>query len=142
MADYSITQYGRLLERHKFTMDFDNKIFRSGENNLVLDFPSGWTFNTDGECTFNTCSDCTFTTGRNCSFNTDNNCTFHTGSYCTFKTSNECTFETGECCVFLIYEINTCKFKSHDDISIILDRVDNQSYKLTRELINVLKINK
>ena len=83
---YSITQYGKPLDKNKYTIDEKNKVFSSSENNLVLDFSGeyGWSFNTDSYCTFDT--------GSGCTFDTDSYCTFDTGSGCTFKTGSSCTF--------------------------------------------------
>ena len=67
---YSITQYGKPLDKNKYTIDEKNKVFSSSENNLVLDFSGeyGWSFNTDSYCTFDTGSGCTFKTGSSCTF--------------------------------------------------------------------------
>ena len=124
MDDISITQYGKPLSADKYTIDLKNKTFSSFENYLVLDCPSGWTFKT----------------GNNCTFDTGRKCSFTTGEYCIFKTGTRCTFDTGSFCTFSLYDINTCKFKSHDGISTILDRSDSKSYKLTKELIRLLKV--
>jgi len=150
--NFSITQNGKVLDESKYKIDLKNRTFASTEDNLVLDFTglSGWTFKTTGwvcifhtgcGCIFHTGSFCTFTTLGNCTFTTLGNCTFTTLGDCTFNTDSDCTFDTGKGCVFMLYNINTCKFKKYDDnISIILDRKDNQSYKLTKELIQLLKI--
>ena len=98
------------------------------------------TFNTGNRCTFDTGSNCTFKTGYHCTFTTGCGCTFTTSCDCIFSTSQDCTFNTGKSCTFLVWYINTCKFKSHDDISIILDRKDHKAYKLTKELIDILRI--
>ena len=158
MDNYSITQNGKPLSKDKYCIDLKNKVFSSTEGNLVLDFNDleDWTlntkygciFNTSINCTFNTgpacvfCTDngCTFTTGNCCTFVTGMNCTFKTGSGCTFDTNSGCTFDTNSGCIFLLCDINTCKFKSYDNISIILDRIDRKSYKLTKEIIQLLKV--
>ena len=75
-----------------------------------------------------------------CIFHTGNNCTFDTGDYCTFDIGDYCTFDIGDYCTISLWNINTCKFKSYDDISIILDRMDKKHYLLTKELIDILKI--
>ena len=158
MDDYSITIYGKTLDKSNYTIDLDNKTFSTEEGNLVLDFKGlpEWTFktgrnctfycsynctfNTAYGCTFNTLHTCKFKTGSYCIFKTSSSCTFNTGNECTFNTSTNCTFDTGELCTFLLWHINTCKFKSHDDISIILDRNDRKHYILTKELIDILKV--
>ncbi len=151
MDKFSITQYGKPLDEDKYTIDLKYKMFGSSEHGLLLDFSDlvGWTFKTTGNsctfitggfCIFNTTSICTFTTGSSCIFNTDYDCTFTTGWNCTFNTGNGCVFTTGKLCTFSLWDINTCKFKTYDDISIILDRYDKQHYLLTKELINILKI--
>ena len=134
MDNYSVTYYGKPLEKFLYSIDLDNKTFGSKINNLVLDFTGfdDWTFKTGNGCTFRT--------GYRCTFMTTFNCTFKTSKYCTFMTSSRCTFDTGESCTFLLYDINTCKFKTYDDISTILDRNDNQRYVLTKEFINIQKI--
>ena len=200
---YSITQYGKPLSKKKYSIDLEDRIFSSSEDDLVLDFTgfnkNNWQFSTGGNCTFkagsycmfntgNNCTfeagnrcvfktggGCTFKTGTECTFATDNNCTFDTYSDCTFKTGNGCTFDTGhggtfdtlnrctfktaggctfnslrDCtfdvygagCVFLITYINSCNFKQYDNVSIILDRNDNNKYILNKELIQLIKINK
>ena len=93
MDNFSITQYGKPLDKSKYTIDLDTKTFNSEENDLVLDFNGldGWIFmagNYSG-------NGCTFTTGRRCTFRAGNNCTFKTGSGCTFITGNDCIFKTG-----------------------------------------------
>jgi len=66
--DFTVTQYGKELEKSKYTFDEETKTFSSKENNLVLDFSKiKWiTFKTASDCTFKTSSDCTFDTGFNC----------------------------------------------------------------------------
>ena len=63
--NYSITQFGKELDKNLYTLDLDKKIFASNEDHLVLDFAgiNGWNFKTGSDCTFNTGSDCTFNTG-------------------------------------------------------------------------------
>jgi len=36
--DFTVTQYGKELEKSKYTFDEETKTFSSKENNLVLDF--------------------------------------------------------------------------------------------------------
>ncbi len=158
MDNFSITQNGKPLNRSEYIIDIGTKIFSSSVDNLVLDFfnCSGWTFttgsdctfNTGGECTFktgsyctlNTSSYCTFRTGDRCIFSTDWDCTFNTGGECTFKTGSSCTFETGSSCIFMLWGINSHKFKSYDGMSTILDLDDKKHYVLTKELIDILKV--
>ena len=157
---FSIRQYDKTLALSKYSIDLDTKVFSSKENDLVLDFTHGWTFKTGSTCNFNTGKDCTFKTGSGCTFKTGYDCTFDTGSICTFKTGDYCTFDTGsyctfntgyECkfntgsvCTFMLFDINTCKFKKYDGIydgiSIILDIKDNNHYVLTKGLIDMLKV--
>ena len=136
-------------DEHNLVLDFSGLngwTFKTGQHCIfktsggcTFNTGNGCTFNTTTYCTFNTGFGCTFNTGRNCIFNTDNNCTFNTdhdctfdtGQNCTFNTVSGCTFDTGSHCTFLLCDINTCKFKSYDDISIILDIRDGKSYKLT-----------
>ena len=158
MDNFSVTQFGKPLDESLYTIDLENKVFSSGEDYLVLDFTglSGWTLHighnctlkTANKCTLNTGRDCTFDTCDGCTFQTDNRCTFHTGFNCIFKTGTNCTFKTGvlctfdtlNSCTFLLYDINTCKFKSYDGYSIILDRRDNEHYLLTEEFVQLQKI--
>ena len=126
MDNFSITQYGKPLSKIKYTLDLDNKTFSSKHNDLVLDC-----YNLD--CW-------TFKTGYGCTFNTGNECTFNTGNGCTFLTGDYCTFDTDECCTFMLWNINSHKFKSYDGVSIILDRIDNKHYVLTKELIDMIKV--
>ena len=161
---YNITQNGYPLNKSKYSIDPHKRVFSSEEDYLVLDFNclGGWTFNTGYSCTFKTghyckfktgdcCifktgSGCTFKTGStyrggdNCTFDTGRDCTFDTGDICTFSTGRDCTFKTGKQCIFSLYNINTCKFKSYDGISIILDRKGNKHYVLSKELIDMLKV--
>jgi hypothetical protein len=132
---FSVTQYGKELDKSKYTWD-KNKVFSTTENNLVLDFSDytevifktgdyctfktghsctfktghSCTFNTGYACTFKTGSECTFKTGDYCTFKTDAYCTFKTDSYCTFNTSSFCTFKTGSYCAF--HTGDTCTFKT------------------------------
>ena len=156
--DFAIMQGDKPLKESLYTIDIENKIFSSYENYLTFLFGciDGWTFNTGSMCTFDTGYECTFNTGYNCTFHTGSNCTFKTGecctfrtasnctfrtaNYCMFKTGSNCTFKTGAYCTFLLCNINTCKFKKWDDISIILDYKDNNRYILNKELIKILKV--
>ena len=150
MDNFSITIYGSPLHESLYTIDLENKTISTDSGFLVLDFRGsiGWTFETGRNCTFHTSYGCTFTTGAYCTFitslhcifNTGINCTFNTGGDCTFKTGRRCTFKTGKLCTFSLYDINSCKFKSYDDISTILDINDNKHYILTKELIRLLKV--
>ena len=106
----SITQGGVPLARDKFTLDLENLIIATEENNLVFDFSEvkGFTFNTGPGCTFKTGYDCTFNTGSGCTFKTGYDCTFNTGYDCTFNTGSGCTFNTGSGCVCVrrdVYEV-------------------------------------
>ena len=158
MNNLRITQNGKPLDESLYTIDMENMVFSSGEDNLVLDFTGldGWTFKTGNDCifttsygcTFDTGSDCTFKTGSHCTFNTGSdctfktsyNCTFKTSYNCTFKTGDDCTFDTGECCIFSLYNIDTCKFKIGDGYSTILDRTDKKHYLLTKEFVKLQKV--
>ena len=126
---FSITRWGKPCNT-KYDIDYENKVFTSKEDDLVLDFTglSGWTFNTANYCTFRV--------GHNCIFITGCGCTFRTGSRCTFDTNGNCTFS--------LWDINTCKFKSYGGygggLSIILDRRYNKAYKLTKEFIQLQKV--
>jgi len=57
---YSITQFGKPLDKSKYTIDEKTKTFSSNENSLVLDFSDKW------DWVFGTASDCTFKTGYEC----------------------------------------------------------------------------
>ncbi len=113
-------------------------------------FNTGWNcnFKTGERCNFHAGRHCIFKTGWNCIFGTRDYCTFNTGAYCTFDTNGNCTFKTGiyctfntgECCCFLIHNFNTQKFKTYDDISVIVDMVDDKRYLLTKDLIKLTKI--
>jgi len=158
MIDYSVTRYGKPLSKQYYTVDEDNKVFSSKSDGLVLDFRGlkDWTFKTGSLCTFKTGSSCTFNTGSNCTFSTLRGCTFKTGGRCTFKTCDNCTFNTGgnctftvgrDCsfdnnrmCVYLLLDIKTHRFKSADDVSIILDQLDNGHYLLDEELLQFIKV--
>ena len=155
MDNYSITRNGEALSTYQYSIDLENKTFSSSEDYLILDFTSGWTFNTGNNCIFktgngctfdtgyscifSTSANCTFTTGNGCTFDTGYRCTFKTGSGCTFNTGGGCTFNTGNKCIFLLWMINTCKFKKYNN-SIILDRENGNTYKLTKEFIQLRKI--
>ena len=156
MDNYSITRSGEALSADKYRIDLENKTFRSSEGDLVLDFDLyGWyfktgshctfksgsscTFDTGGQCTFNTGVNCTFDTDGQCTFNTGWNCTFDTGIGCIFKTGSGCTFNTYNNCTFALWKINTCKFNISNN-SIILDRKDGKTYKITKEFIQLQKI--
>ena len=137
LPDFSITQNGKPLDKSLYTIDENHKIFASRDCrllNLVLDFRGlrHWTFKTGMNCTFYTGSSCTFKTGGDC--------TFYTGSSCTFKTGGDCTFKTGNSCTFSLWDINTCTFKTYDNNSIILDRLNNEAYKLTKEFVKLQKV--
>ena len=164
MGKFSITQYGKPLNESRYNCR--NKVLICTDANLVLDFTgidnwifivkdsctfktgancrfhthSSCIFETGGNCIFNTGHHCTFETGNHCTFKTGDGCTFDTEGYCTFKTGWNCTFNTGVCCTFSLYDINTCKFKSYDGYSIILDRRDNEAYKLTKEFVALQKV--
>jgi len=158
MDNFSITQYGRPLSKDKYSIDRGELTFSSIEEDLVLDFTglSHWTFTTYSFCTFITGDNCTFNTETNGTFKTGSNCTFNTEGVCIFITSNDCTFTTGGMCIFLtgdscifdtnglctfnIYDINSCKFKSFDGHSTILDRNDKKRYVLNDELKKMLKV--
>jgi len=158
MDRFSITKNGNPLDESLYTIDIENREFSSREDDLVLDF-NGWieftfktgdgcTFSTGGGCTFKTGYSCNFYTGSGCTFITENNCTFNTGesctfntsSYCTFNTESSCTFDTSGLCTFLICNVDTCKFRKYDGLSIILDRADSKAYKLTKEFVQLQKV--
>ena len=125
-------------------------MFNAGDNCHYCMFNTGdyCKFSTHSNCTFNTGSDCifitghkgTFYTGRSCTFNTGDKCNFTTKICCSFKTGRYCTFRTGIRCTFALYVINSCTFKTYDDMSIILDYNDNKAYKLTKDLRDMLKV--
>lgn len=143
MVDFNITRFGNSLSKDRYTIDLEKKVFSSESDYLVLDFNgcSGWTFKANGNCTFITGSDCTFHTDSNCIFNTIADCTFNTVADCTFHTGTYCTFNTKGGCTFSIWGINTCKFKGYNyGSSIIIDRKDNEAYKLTKEFVQLRKI--
>ncbi len=102
MDDFSITQYGKPLDKDSYSIDLETKIFHSEESNLTLDFHrlDDWNFKTGNQCIFETGEDCTFETGINCTFKTENNCTFETSSSCTFNTLSNCIFNTSHNCTF------------------------------------------
>ena len=110
MINFSITQFGKPLDKSRYTWDEATKTLSALEADLVLDF--AWimwiTFKTGSHCTFDTGSYCTFTTGSYCTFTTGSDCTFKTGSHCTFETGSYCTFDTWEQCVVIrrdVYEV-------------------------------------
>ena len=115
MSKFSIRQNGKKLKKSKYSIDLEKRVFKSEEDNLVLDFYDlddlrGWSFETGSDCIFNTGCRCDFKTGDDCIFKTSFRCDFKTGANCTFKTGAECGFKTGADCTF-----NTkygCKFKT------------------------------
>ncbi len=158
MDEFSITQYGKPLKKSLYTIDKKTKVFSSRVSDLVLDFATlpGWTFATGAQCTFKTGDHCTFKAGDGCIFKTEGWCTFYTEAFCifdtedncTFKTEDSCTFhvgltctfDTSEWCTFSLCKVDTCKFKSYDDNSIILDRKDKKHYLLTKEFVQLQKV--
>ena len=126
MIKFSVTRNGKPLSKDHYTLDEENRIFSTRENELVIDFTDiddytfktgnnctiiaryGCTFITNDGCTFNTGLNCTFNTGSNCTFTTGNACTFNTGSNCTFNTVSYCAFKTGERCTFNV--VRHCTF--------------------------------
>jgi uncharacterized cupin superfamily protein len=132
---FSITQYGKELDKSKYSWNEKTKTLTTKENDLVLDFSDyfGVTFKTGDSCTFKTGSSCAFDTGSNCTFNTGSSCTFNTGSNCTFKTgyvctfttSHSCTFDTGSDCTFntgdfcTFYTGYSCTFKTGGNCVVI-----------------------
>lgn len=142
MDRFNVSKYGRTIHKSDYSIDIKNKVFCTEDSDLVLDFSNlmGWTFTTGHGCIFITGNECTFHTTTHCTFHTRHDCTFTTGEWCTFSTLSGCTFDTGELCVFSLYAIGSCKFKTYDDNSIILDKVDKQRYVLTKKLISMLKV--
>ena len=156
--NYSIIQFGKPLATSKYTIDVVNKTFSSKEDNLVLDFSNlnSWlfktgnsctfktgsfcTFKTYGNCMFKTYSNCMFKTYSNCTFNTHGDCTFKTADYCTFHTHGDCTFTIGTKSIISLEDVCTHKFTSHDDVSIILDKADNEHYILNQKLLDYIKL--
>lgn len=134
MDRFSITKNGNPLDESLYSIDKNHMIFASKEWNLVLNFRGlrHWTFKTG--------CDCTFITGDSCIFKTSSGCTFNTGYHCTFKTSSDCTFTTKGSCTFSLWDINSCTFKTGDGYSIILDRLNNEAYKLTEEFVKLQKV--
>ena len=131
MGNFSITQYGNPLDKSKYTIDLDTKVFSSNQHNLVLDFNylTVWTFKTGSHCIFNTGMNSSFNTGDSCIFNTGMNCSFNTGDSCTFKTYSDCTFITGDNCTF-----NTgmnCTFNTGD--SCIFNTGHNCTFNTGRQ---------
>lgn len=142
MDNFSITKYGKPLLKSKYTIDLVKKVFYSTVDDLVLNFTNchDWTITTGSFCTFLTGSECIFKTGGYCTFHTSYSCTFYTDTNCTFTTSGNCTFKTGQLCIFLLFDINSCTFKSYDGISTILDRGDKKHYLLTKEFVQLQKV--
>jgi hypothetical protein len=120
---FSITQYGKELDKSKYSWNEKTKTLSTTEIYLVLDFSNydNVTFNTGNycifttghHCTFTTGHYCTFTTGSSCAFHTSYSCTFKTGDYCTFKTGSFCTFKTGKNCIF--HTGYDCTFKTDEN---------------------------
>jgi hypothetical protein len=158
MLNFSVTKNGKKLDPSLYTWDEETRTFSTNEDNLVLDFKTGYnytfntgfgcTFNTGSDCTFNTrynCTfktgpDCTFNTGFGCTFNTEYNCTFKTGSDCTFKTESGCTFNTGSGCTFKTGF--GCTFKTGSDCVIVrryifevIQPKENQKIKLNGYMV-------
>ena len=96
---FSVTQFGKELDKSKYHWNERTDTFYTTESNLVLDFSeySGVTFITSG--------DCEFITGRHCVFNTGCRCKFKTGNNCTFRTGYDCIFDVGDfsCLVYNWY---------------------------------------
>jgi len=153
MNNYSISQYGKPLDKSKYTIDEYTKTFSSDENDLVLDFHnldnctfktgscctfkagSCCTFKAGSYCTFKAGSYCTFNTGSNCTFDTGSDCTFDTWSYCTFKAGSDCTFKTWSNCTFKTG--NDCTFKTGNDCVVVrrdiyevIELTENKKIKL------------
>jgi len=114
MDDFSITQYGKPLDKSIYTIDLEKKFFSSKAINLVLDFSDleGWTFYTGNSCTFKAHSKCVFKTGNSCTFKAHSKCVFKTGENCTFHTGSGCTFDTADACMFKTYY--ECTFDTGD----------------------------
>ncbi len=144
MDNFSITKNGKPLSKNLYSINTKAKTFTTEEGGLVLDFNilNGWTFTTGYSCTFEACEDCTFITGADCIFHTVGGCTFTTGKRCVFKTSRNCTFYNGKYCTFLIQDIQSCKFKTYDENSIILDCVDGKRYVLNDDFLKLMKMMK
>ena len=142
---FSITQFGKPLDKSLYTIDLTNKIFGSNENELVLDFYNlrGWnfttgsycTFRTGGSCTFYTGTYCTFKTGGSCIFKTGYDCTFMTGLRCKFNTDEDCTFKTGSRCTFMTglnctFRTSTnCTFKTGECCTFMLWKINTCKFK-------------
>jgi hypothetical protein len=117
---FSITQYGKELDKSKYSWNEETKTLTTKENNLVLDFSDydKVTFNTGYSCTFKTGHSCAFNTGNYCTFTTGHYCTFNTGSYCAFNTGYSCTLKTGEHCTLktgsncIFYTGSSCTLKT------------------------------
>lgn len=143
MDNFSITQYGKPLDKSKYTIDIENKVFSTEEVCLVFNLnslKSGWTFNTGNGCIFNTGTHCTFNTGKFCMFKTANDCIFNVGDMSCICCDFNCTFTTGIGCIFSVYSITSCKFTTYDNISTILDRLDYKRYLLDEVLHNLILI--
>ena len=144
---FSVTQFGKPLDKNKYSWNEETKTFISKENNLVLDFTnvSECTFDTGSYCTFKTGSYCTFKTGSKCTFDTGSDCTFKTGYNCTFKTGSDCTFKTGYNCTFDTRY--NCVFKTGSDCTFdtgskcVIIRRDVFEVITLEEETNNIKIN-
>lgn len=117
--NYSITQYGKELDKSLYTIDEINEVFSSKENDLVLNFPGqyDWNFKTGSNCVFTTGAYCTFETGSSCKFKTDSNCLFNTGSDCKFKTGYNCTIllrDKKKYITFIIKEAGTYEIEDNE----------------------------
>jgi hypothetical protein len=102
---YKIGQKGKLLDKSLYTIDNDQRIFTTTENNLTVNFKNlkGWTFRT----------------GNNCKFKTGNFCTFYVGDDCKFSTWSGCVFIPGDDCE-LVYLYNKKTYKLKPKIISIL----------------------
>ena len=143
--NFSITQFGRKLNKSLYTWDEQTKTFSTKQDNLVLDFSNidGLTFKTIYGCTFKTGSYCTFNTGSYCTFETGYSCTFDTGYSCIFKTGSECVvvrrdiFEVIQLEASKKIKLNNFKIKGFEYISdsktIIIDgkeiEISNESFE-------------
>ncbi len=97
----SVTQFGKILPKEKYTWDEEAKVFSSKELNLVIEcYVKHTTFNTGRNCTFITGDNCIFKTSRNCSLIAGDNCIFNVGYGCDFNTGHGCNFDTGSDCIF------------------------------------------
>jgi len=114
-----ITKNGLPLDESLYTLDLNNKIFKSDKDNISIYCPyNGFTFHTGSNCIFDTGSDCIFDTGSNCKFNTESYCKFITRSDCIFYTGSDCEFDTGSDCEFNEKEVklNNKKIKLPDNL--------------------------